>query len=128
MPFNTFLDTETASNGASYTVMKSPAEIRQALTDAIGEPHLEAIMKGSASVATTCGSGMTAAVLWLGLKLLGVERIGLYDEVRFCGSNHTRLIEFPSRGRDTLCDPPVLSENPDNLLNYISMSRFTASQ
>jgi thiosulfate/3-mercaptopyruvate sulfurtransferase len=26
---------------------------------------------------------MTAGVLWLGLKLLGVRKVGLYDEVSF---------------------------------------------
>lgn len=29
---------------------------------------------------TTCGSGMTASVLWLGLAAVGVKRLRLYDE------------------------------------------------
>jgi len=39
------------------------------------------IIEGEKSVVTTCGSGMTAAVLWLGLRLIGVQNIALYDEV-----------------------------------------------
>jgi hypothetical protein len=38
-------------------------------------------LKGERTIITSCGSGMTAGVLWLGLKLLGVRKVGLYDEV-----------------------------------------------
>ena len=81
LPFNVFLATQTTSAGTPFTVIRPVAEIRQALIDAVGEQRAEAIIKGEASVATTCGSGMTAAVLWLGLKLLGADKVALYDEV-----------------------------------------------
>jgi thiosulfate/3-mercaptopyruvate sulfurtransferase len=51
------------------------------LTDALGETNANLITNGKVPVVTSCGSGMTAAVLWLGLKQLGVKEVGLYDEV-----------------------------------------------
>jgi hypothetical protein len=51
--------------------------------ESVGVERADLIFKGIAPVVTSCGSGMTAAVLWLGLKLLGVEYISLYDEVRY---------------------------------------------
>ena len=56
-------------------------DIRKALSDAVGPEETERILQGKRQVVTSCGSGMTAGVLWLGLQLLGVERVGLYDEV-----------------------------------------------
>jgi thiosulfate/3-mercaptopyruvate sulfurtransferase len=61
--------------------MLPPELIRQALIDAVGLDQAELIINGKKPVVTSCGSGMTAAILWLGLKLLGVNQIGLYDEV-----------------------------------------------
>ncbi|KAK0208516.1 Rhodanese-like domain-containing protein [Desarmillaria ectypa] len=80
LPFNIFLHQQTTASNSTYTTLRPIPEIRQALVDAIGDKQVEAILKGDASVVTTCGSGMTAAVLWLGLKLLGAHKIGLYDE------------------------------------------------
>ncbi|KIY63678.1 Rhodanese-like protein [Cylindrobasidium torrendii FP15055 ss-10] len=80
LPFNAFLASRTARDGSSYTVLKPVPEIREALANAVGEQRLEAILKGDAPVTTTCGSGMTAAILWLGLSLLKAERVSLYDE------------------------------------------------
>lgn len=39
---------------------------------------------------------MTAGVLWLGLKLLGVEKVGLYDEVSVMNL-HAALLELTLR-------------------------------
>jgi thiosulfate/3-mercaptopyruvate sulfurtransferase len=64
-----------------YTTFLLPSEIYQALVNAVGAEEAELIIKGTRPVITTCGSGMTAAVLWLGLKLLGARKVGLYDEV-----------------------------------------------
>jgi thiosulfate/3-mercaptopyruvate sulfurtransferase len=47
----------------------------------VGCTEVERILKGERPVITSCGSGMTAGVLWLGLQLLGAQIIGLYDEV-----------------------------------------------
>lgn len=48
----------------------------------VGRAEVERILKGERPVITSCGSGMTAGVLWLGLQLLGAHKIGLYDEVK----------------------------------------------
>jgi len=60
--------------------------MRKALTESVGVERTDAILKGITPVITSCGSGMTAGVLWLGLKLLGIEHISLYDEVRYGNS------------------------------------------
>ena len=48
----------------------------------VGPAEVKKILKGERPVITSCGSGMTAGVLWLGLQLLGAQKIGLYDEVK----------------------------------------------
>lgn len=48
----------------------------------MGTEETERVLQGDRRVVTTCGSGMTAGVLWLGLNLLGVRGVALYDEVR----------------------------------------------
>ena len=80
LPFNTFLQTHKTAD-SSYTTFLPPDEIRKALVDAVGPAHAQAIIDGERSIVATCGSGMTAGVLWLGLRLLGVQKPGLYDEV-----------------------------------------------
>jgi len=39
------------------------------------------ILKGKSKVMVSCRSGMTAGTLWLGLNLLGVIGVALWDEV-----------------------------------------------
>jgi thiosulfate/3-mercaptopyruvate sulfurtransferase len=68
-------------DGAEYATFLSEPELKKALVDAVGADRTNSIVQGLTPVVTSCGSGMTAAVLWLGLKLLGVQKIGLYDEV-----------------------------------------------
>lgn len=51
------------------------------LKKAVGEEHAQAILDGKRNVVASCGSGMTAGVLWLGLNILGVRNVGIYDEV-----------------------------------------------
>ncbi len=76
-----FLSKHTGANGAAYTSILPPSELQKALEDAIGTERANLVIKGEIPVVTSCGSGMTAGILWLGLKLLGVGKIGLYDEV-----------------------------------------------
>lgn len=47
--------------------------------DALGERFVAAGIDLSKPVTTSCGSGVTAAVLTLGLHRLGVENVALYD-------------------------------------------------
>ncbi|KAF9535576.1 Rhodanese-like domain-containing protein [Crepidotus variabilis] len=81
LPFNLFLRRQSNKKGdLEYTTFLSPSEIREALNTAVGTTKAQDIVDGRKPVITSCGSGMTAAVLWLGLQLLGVRKVGLYDE------------------------------------------------
>ncbi|EPQ60927.1 Rhodanese-like protein [Gloeophyllum trabeum ATCC 11539] len=81
LPFNTFLQTnKVPGSDATYTMLLPPQELREKLVGAVGPENAEKILKGERSAVTSCGSGMTAGVLWLGLKLLGASKVGLYDE------------------------------------------------
>ncbi|KAJ3571345.1 hypothetical protein NP233_g3814 [Leucocoprinus birnbaumii] len=71
---------QTSSDGLEYTVFRQPDDLNRELESAVGAELARSIIEGKQPVTTTCGSGMTAAVLWLGLRLLGVKDIALYDE------------------------------------------------
>ncbi|TRM61433.1 Rhodanese-like domain-containing protein [Schizophyllum amplum] len=79
LTFALFLQKNTV-NGKEFTTFLPPDKLRQALIDAVGEERAQLIIDGKLPVTTTCGSGMTAAILWLGLRQLGVKDISLYDE------------------------------------------------
>ena len=86
LPFNAFLDTTTFkpspdAEEVSFTTLCTTQKIIENLREALGDDKLKEVMEGKRGVVTSCGSGMTAGVLWLGLKLLGVDRVALYDEV-----------------------------------------------
>lgn len=82
LPFNLFLKTHTIFNSSvQYTTVLSEPELRKALVDAIGVDQTQLVLTGKRSITTSCGSGMTAGTLWLGLKLLGAPNVALYDEV-----------------------------------------------
>ncbi|KAF8898351.1 Rhodanese-like domain-containing protein [Infundibulicybe gibba] len=80
LPFNLFLQKTTGTTGAEYTTLLPEVELKEALVKAVGVSTAEDILTGKTRVITSCGSGMTAAILWLGLKLLGGNNIALYDE------------------------------------------------
>lgn len=80
LPFNVFLQKHGSKQGSEYTTFLAPSEIQNVLEATVGSAEVEKILKGERPVITSCGSGMTAGVLWLGLQLLGAQKIGLYDE------------------------------------------------
>ncbi|KAI0670116.1 Rhodanese-like protein [Trametes maxima] len=94
LPFNAFLETHTVpehiaskvvrpdgqTGPYTYTRLRSTQAILAALEEALGPERTREVLQGKRWVVTSCGSGMTASVLWLGLQLLGVQRVGLYDE------------------------------------------------
>jgi len=85
LPFNLFLTQNTnIVSGETYTMFKSRDQVLEELKKAVGEEETRAILEGKRKVVTSCGSGMTAGVLWLGLNLLGAKGVALYDEVRSC--------------------------------------------
>jgi len=82
LPFNLFLDqTTNIVSDEPYTTFKTRDKILEELKKCVGEEETQAILEGRRKVVTSCGSGMTAGVLWLGLSLLGVKGVALYDEV-----------------------------------------------
>jgi thiosulfate/3-mercaptopyruvate sulfurtransferase len=81
LPFNLFLQNNIAKDGSSYTTFLSEQQLRTAVVDALGPETANSVFNGDVSVIASCGSGMTAAVLWLGLQLLGVKQVSIYDEV-----------------------------------------------
>ena len=83
LPFNLFLTQNTnIVSGETYTAFKTRDQILEELKKAVGEQETQAILEGKRKAVASCGSGMTAGVLWLGLNLLGVKGVALYDEVR----------------------------------------------
>ncbi len=103
LPFSAFVETHTVPEHIAskitdklpltYTRLRSNQGILSALEDALGADRAREVLEGKRQVVTSCGSGMTAAILWLGLKLLGVERVGLYDEVSTCAPLATTSAE-----------------------------------
>ena len=80
--FNLFLNQNTnIVSGETYTTFKTRDKVLEELKKSVGEEETQVILEGRRKVATSCGSGMTAGVLWLGLNLLGVKGVALYDEV-----------------------------------------------
>lgn len=73
-----------------YTTFLPVPELRKVLVSHLGD-HADAVIQGERPITTSCGSGMTAGVLWLGLKLLGAPKVALYDEV-----SHAMHVVFPN--------------------------------
>lgn len=63
--------------------MLSPDKLKTAILKQLGgdEGRFQDLLNGKISVVNSCGSGMTAAILWLALQELGVNS-AIYDEVR----------------------------------------------
>jgi len=81
LPFNLFLTQNTnIVSGEPYTMFKTYDQILGELDKAVGKEETQAILDGKRKVVASCGSGMTAGVLWLGLNLLSVKGVALYDE------------------------------------------------
>lgn len=80
MPFN-YLRTAPSASNPSYQNILPREDLRAALLKALGgdEQKLSEVLEGKRSVVNSCGSGMTAAVIWLALQELGVKS-AIYDE------------------------------------------------
>ncbi|KAJ7042480.1 Rhodanese-like domain-containing protein [Mycena alexandri] len=80
LPFNLFLENNVAKDGSAYTTFLSEPQLRAAVVDALGLEKAQLVFDGKVSVIASCGSGMSAAILWLGLQSLGVKQVAIYDE------------------------------------------------
>jgi thiosulfate/3-mercaptopyruvate sulfurtransferase len=58
---------------------KLVADGRLASPDAVAAAFAEAGVDVSQPIITSCGSGVTAAILWLALETVGAPKLGLYD-------------------------------------------------
>lgn len=88
VPFSALLATREGTLG-TYTTLLKDNELKQAMVELLnksgrnGEETLDQILCGQQSVVASCGSGMTASVIWLALQELGVKKtVPLFDEVR----------------------------------------------
>jgi thiosulfate/3-mercaptopyruvate sulfurtransferase len=94
VPFTSLLATHEYNVGGTikgtYTTLLEHEDLRHAFIDMLigsdtgqsGERSLDRILRGEKAVVASCGSGMTAAVIWLALYELGCQRlVSLYDEV-----------------------------------------------
>lgn len=77
LPFSNLLSRQQAASG-DYTTLLAPESLLSEVEKVVGERGLEGLK--SKEIINSCGSGMTAAVIWLALQELGVNS-ALYDEV-----------------------------------------------
>jgi thiosulfate/3-mercaptopyruvate sulfurtransferase len=87
LPFSTLVDTHPhpIQKDSSFTTLKSQTDLWRSISDSIGgleklESLRQASSAGELGATNTCGSGMSAAVIWLALNQLGVQS-AIYDEV-----------------------------------------------
>ncbi|BGP71417.1 Rhodanese-like domain-containing protein [Rhodotorula toruloides] len=80
LPFQSVLLPELSTTPPYRTLLK-PDELEKVFVEVLGEEKWEKVKQGEKSVTATCGSGMTAAVLWLALQRAGVtDNTAIYDE------------------------------------------------
>ncbi|UZJ51910.1 hypothetical protein CBS101457_001230 [Exobasidium rhododendri] len=86
LPFSTLLDTHPHPTDpeTTFTTLKSQTDLWRTLSDSLGgmeklDSLRQASSAGELAATNTCGSGMTAAVIWLSLNQLGIES-AIYDE------------------------------------------------
>lgn len=90
-----------------------------------GEAVLAQILGGDLSVVASCGSGMTACVIWLALQELsgGAQAIALYDEVGAALSRTARIPQ-PSALYVTITSPIAQHEPAGALVSLWETPRM----
>lgn len=66
-------------SNATYTSLLEKFELEEVLRTTLGNAYFSQVLQGTRQVISTCGSGMTAAIIWLALRLVGVDS-AIYDE------------------------------------------------
>lgn len=81
MPFTDLLSASSTTT-PSYKTLLPREELQKKLLAALGgsEELLQQVLAGKKQIVNSCGSGMTAAVLWLALQEIGLAS-AIYDEV-----------------------------------------------
>ena len=83
LPATSLLDSNSSSE-KTFTTLKNQTDLWRSISDSVGgmeelDKLRQASSAGESAVTNTCGSGMTAAILWLGLYQLGIQS-SIYDE------------------------------------------------
>lgn len=79
VPFSQLLEEHHSSSGSPYTTLKEPKELHQVLENILSaKGNIEGAL--GRRLVSTCGSGMTAAIIWLALQRIGINS-SIYDEV-----------------------------------------------
>ncbi|KZS96146.1 Rhodanese-like protein [Sistotremastrum niveocremeum HHB9708] len=80
LPFNQLVQTHTVpETGTTYTTLRGPEELKKSFQAILGDEELEAVLSGQRKLVNSCGSGMTAAINWLCLQIIGCNS-AIYDE------------------------------------------------
>ncbi|GAA6019877.1 hypothetical protein JCM11491_004851 [Sporobolomyces phaffii] len=80
LPSTSVLSPESSTT-PPYKTLLSKDELERVFKRVIGDENWELVKKGERRVINTCGSGMTAAILWLALQQAGAsEKVAIYDE------------------------------------------------
>jgi len=80
VPFSILLESNfTPKKNLEYTTLMSPKKLEDVLRSALGDERFTQVMEGKRTVINSCGSGMSATIIWLALRILGVES-AIYDE------------------------------------------------
>jgi 3-mercaptopyruvate sulfurtransferase SseA len=81
LPFNKLLENNTLpGKNIQYTTLLDEDRLGEVLKATLGDAYFKQIKEGGRSVVNTCGSGMSAAIIWLALQVIGVQS-AIYDEV-----------------------------------------------
>ena len=81
LPFPSFLSTPSTTK-PPYATLKTPSELEKAFVSALGPEEWTKVKAGDRSAVATCGSGMSAGLVWLALQVAGRESpVGIFDEV-----------------------------------------------
>lgn len=80
LPFQSVLTPESSTT-PPYRTMLSPEELEKVLEGVMGKEMWQEVKSGKRGIVSTCGSGMTASILWLALQRAGViDNAAIYDE------------------------------------------------
>ncbi|GAA5987286.1 hypothetical protein JCM10908_001893 [Rhodotorula pacifica] len=80
LPFQSVLTPETSTT-PPYRTMLSPEELEKVFEGVMGQERWKEVKSGKRGIVSTCGSGMTASILWLALQRAGViDNAAIYDE------------------------------------------------
>jgi len=91
LPFNALLESHTSGSN-TFTTIREPDDLRKIIVDILGSD--EALQPNAERrIVNTCGSGMTAAIIWLALQRLGVDS-ALYDEswMGYAGRSESEIV------------------------------------